>query len=231
MQARNADPMTDRAEPAPESLSAPCFGADFQAELTTLLSWRRDTRRFRRDPLPEGLIDELLALAQKAPSVGNSQPWRFVRVRTPALRAALADHVDAEAAKAGEAYEAPRRAAYTSLKLHGLEDAPEVLAVYCDDGTAAGSGLGAATMPEARAYSVVLAIYSLWLAARARGLSVGWVSILRPEFVVELLATPPEWRLVALLCIGFPESQSDTPELERLGWQGRQPWQDNVSER
>lgn len=226
MQAQTADQMTETGAPA-----APRFDADFQAELTTLLSWRRDTRRFRRDPLPEGMIDDLLALAQKAPSVGNSQPWRFVRVRSPGLRAALADHVDLEAAKAGEAFAAPRREAYSALKLHGLDAAPEVLAVYCDETTTAGSGLGAATMPEARAYSVVLAIYSLWLAARARGLSVGWVSILRPDFVRELLRTPPEWRLVALLCIGFPDAPSDTPELERLGWQGRQRWQDNVSER
>jgi 5,6-dimethylbenzimidazole synthase len=214
------------------ALTPPRFGADFQQDLAVLLSWRRDTRRFRRDALAEELVDELLALAQKAPSVGNSQPWRFVRVRSAGLRQSLADHVDAEAASAGAAMaDRDRRAAYGTLKLHGLDAAPEVLAVFCDDATAAGSGLGAATMPEARAYSVVLAIHTLWLAARARGLAVGWVSILRPDFVADLLATPPEWRLIALLCIGWPETDSDTPELERLGWQARQAWRDQVSER
>jgi 5,6-dimethylbenzimidazole synthase len=210
----------------------PDFGPAFRSDLSDLLGWRRDVRRFRSDPIDEEMVAGLLELAQKAPSVGNSQPWRFVRMRSGDLRAALADHVDAEVARAGEAYaDAARHAAYAALKLHGLREAPEIVAVFCDEATELGSGLGAATMPEARAYSVVLAIHTLWLAARAQGLALGWVSILRPAFVAELLETPPDWRLIALLCLGRPEAPSDTPELERLDWQARTPWKDNVSER
>lgn len=197
-----------------------------------LIGWRRDVRRFRRDPLPDGAMESLLELAQQAPSVGNSQPWRFVRIVSPSLRAALADHVDGEVVRAGDGIaDADRRAAYGALKLHGLREAPEIVTVFCDDDTEAGSGLGAATMPEARAYSVVLAIHTLWLAARARGIALGWVSIVDPLWVANLLDAPPRWRLIAILCIGWPEEESVVPELERLGWQHRLDWKDTISVR
>jgi 5,6-dimethylbenzimidazole synthase len=148
------------------------------------------------------------------------------------LRDALADHVDEQVALAGDRIaDARRRAAYGALKLHGLREAPEIMAIFCDDGTQAGGGLGAATMPEARAYSVVLAIHTLWLAARARGIALGWVSIVEPAYVARLLDVPPGWRLIALLCIGWPEEEAQVPELERFGWQERLDWKDNVSER
>ncbi|HEX7874273.1 MAG TPA: 5,6-dimethylbenzimidazole synthase [Sphingobium sp.] len=207
------------------------FDTAFREQFATLLGWRRDVRRFRPDPLPDGAAEELLATAQLAPSVGNSQPWRFVRVRSAGLRAALAAHADEQVATAGARIAEDRRAHYASLKLHGLDQAPEVIAVFCDDATAVGGGLGAATMPEARAYSVVLAIHTLWLAARAQGIALGWVSIVRPEYVAELLDVPDDWRLIALLCIGWPEEETDVPELERLGWQDRVDWRTHVSER
>jgi len=209
----------------------PAFDLDFQQQLASLLGWRRDVRRFRAAPIAEDVIENLLELAQKAPSVGNSQPWRFVRIRSTAVREALAAHVDLQVAAAGERLADPeKRAAYAALKLHGLDRAAEVIAVFCDDGTATGSGLGAATMPETRAYSVVLAIHTFWLAARAKGLALGWVSIVDPAFVTALLDAPPQWKLIATLCLGWPEEPSDTPELERLDWQARVPWRQNVSE-
>lgn len=210
----------------------PSFGPDFQQALATLLAWRRDVRRFRTDAIDEETVRDLLQLAQKAPSVGNSQPWRFVRIRSPHLREALVTHVDEQAALAGQVLTDPKKqAAYSALKLHGLDRASDIFAVFCDDGTDTGSGLGASTMPEARAYSVVLAIHTLWLAARARGLAMGWVSIVSPAFVTRLLDTPPEWKLIALLCLGWPEDANHVPELERLDWQARLPWEQNVSER
>jgi 5,6-dimethylbenzimidazole synthase len=213
-------------------MSPPRFDAAFREMLDRLIGWRRDVRRFRRDPLPDGVMDELLHLAQMAPSVGHSQPWRFVRVKTAALRAALADHADGEVARAGERIaDAERRAAYGALKLHGLREAPEIVAVFCDDGTVIGGGLGAATMPETRSYSVVLAIHTLWLAARARGIALGWVSIVDPAYVSALLDVPTGWRLIAVLCIGLPEEEGAVPELERLGWQARTDWRANISER
>jgi 5,6-dimethylbenzimidazole synthase len=188
-------------------------------------------RHFRTDPLPPGALEELLALCDLAPSVGNSQPWRFLHVVTPALRCALADHADATSAKAAERYDPERRAAYGALKLHGLREAPEILAVYSDEAPKEGHGLGIATMPEALRYSTVLAIHTLWLAARARGIGLGWVSIVDPGPVAALLDAPPGWTLVAILCLGYPAEAADTPELERRGWQDRGDWRDHILER
>src|ERR1700761_4250452 len=207
-----------------ETQMPPRFDAAFEAELEELFAWRRDVRHFRTDPLPEGEMERLLELAQLAPSVGNAQPWRFVRIASPALRATLADHVDAASARAAERYDAERAAAYRKLKLHGLREAPEVVAVFSDEAPEAGHGLGRATMPEMLRYSTVMAIHTLWLAARARGVGLGWVSILEPQPITGLLSVPAEWTLVALLCIGVPSEPSDTPELERRGWQKREDW-------
>lgn len=200
----------------------PVFDEPFQAQLATLFAWRRDVRHFRRDPLPVGVIERLLATAALAPSVGNAQPWRLVRVTTPALRDALAAAVDAASARAAAGYDAERAAAYRALKLHGLREAPEIVAVFTDEAPAAGHGLGIATMPEMLRYSTVMAIHTLWLAARAQGIGVGWVSIIDPTAVTALLAVPGSWQLVALLCIGYPDEPSDTPELHRRGWQARE---------
>ncbi|TCM15695.1 cob(II)yrinic acid a,c-diamide reductase [Novosphingobium sp. PhB165] len=214
------------------SPSAPDFSPEFTSELAELLAWRRDVRHFRKEPIGEDRVAELLAVAQLAPSVGNSQPWRFVRVRSAALRETLAGHADTEKAAAAAAMpDAERRSKYAALKLHGIREAPEVIAVFCDDATTTGFGLGAATMPETRAYSVVLAIHTLWLAARARGLGLGWVSIVEPGFVTDLLDVPASWRFIALLCLGHPLEPDVIPELERRGWQPRLDGSSNVSER
>lgn len=206
------------------------FTPQFTATLSELLAWRRDVRRFRRDALDEDVLASLFSAAQLAPSVGNSQPWRFVRVRSDPLREALAHHVDSEVVTAGSRLlDQTKQDAYAKLKLHGLHEAPEIIAVFCDESTRDGSGLGAATMPETRTYSVVLAIHNLWPAARARGLAVGWVSILKPDYVCALLNAPSDWRFIAVLCLGWPEAPSGTPELERLGWQSRNSWERHVS--
>lgn len=177
-------------------------------------------------------MQALLHIASLAPSVGHAQPWRFVRIRSAALRADLAGHVDAQSADAAGAYDDATRAAhYRALKLHGIEQAPELLAVFCDDQPAAGHGLGIATMPEMLRYSTVMAIHTLWLAARVKGIGVGWVSILDPRHVTRLLDVPATWTLIAVLCIGYPEAPSVTPELEQRGWQAKEPWTDRIFER
>lgn len=211
---------------------APTFDAAFGERLEALLRWRRDVRRFRADPLPEAEMQALFAAAALAPSVGNAQPWRFVRLRSPAIRAALAAHVDRAAADAAAALpDAERRARYGRLRLHGLREAPELLAVFSDEAPAAGHGLGRATMPETLRYSTVMAIHTLWLAARARGIGVGWVSILDAGRVTRMLDVPLAWQLVAILCIGYPERSSAAPELEEQHWQAREPVADRIFER
>jgi len=203
---------------------------DLPGALEELLLWRRDVRHFRSDPLDEAQVDDLLRIAQLAPSVGNAQPWRYVRVRSTDLRSALATHADEQVRAAGDRYAGPHlRGRYDALKLHGLREAPEIVAVFCDEAGQRGRRLGAVTMPEALRYSVVLSIHTLWLAARARGIGLGWVSIVQPNQVAALLGVPPSWRFVALLCLGHAEREDDLPELQRRGWQARVPWRENIS--
>ncbi|WP_068071428.1 5,6-dimethylbenzimidazole synthase [Novosphingobium lentum] len=204
-------------------MTGPIFPPGFAEQLDTLLTWRRDVRHFQTVPLPDGTLDHLLDRAALAPSVGNSQPWRFVRVLSAERRAAIVAHVEAENRKAAAIYRDETRAAYDALKLHGLQEAPEPLAVFCETNPAAGHGLGRQTMPETLACSVVMAIHTLWLAARAIGIGVGWVSIVDPVAINRLLDVPEDWRFVALLCLGYPAEQHETPELVRRRWQDRLP--------
>jgi 5,6-dimethylbenzimidazole synthase len=195
----------------------------FFAALENLLHWRRDVRRFRTDLLDEALVLSLLRTAQIAPSVGLSQPWRFVRVRSPEARAGVRasfEHCNAEALAD---YSGNEAALYARLKLSGLDDAPVQIAVFSDPDTVIGHGLGRRTMPQMIDYSVVAAVHTLWLAARARGVGMGWVSILDPAEVARILAVPPGWRLIAYLCLGLPIEEHEDPELQRAGWEQRRP--------
>ncbi len=210
----------------------PVFEAGFAAQFDTLLRWRRDVRHFLPTPITDADLRALLETAALAPSVGNAQPWRFVRVRSPRILAHLADHVDAANAVAANAQpDLDRRAHYRSLKLHGLREAPEVVAVFSDEAPLAGYGLGRTTMHETLRYSTVMAIHTLWLAARLRGIGLGWVSILDPAAVATMLDVPRDWTLIAVLCLGYPEHPSTIPELERRDWQHREPVADRIIER
>lgn len=211
--------------------AAPIFEAGFRRALAELVAWRRDVRRFRPDLVPETLLRELLRLASLAPSVGNSQPWRFVRVASPERRAALVGEFERSNAEAERRYAGERAAAYRGLKLEGLREAPVHLAVLCDEATGAGHGLGRATMPETLRYSVVAAIQTLWLTARAHGLGVGWVSILDPCRTHAILDVPRDWSFVAYLCLGYPAEEHLDPELVRHRWQERLPFEAVLLER
>jgi 5,6-dimethylbenzimidazole synthase len=206
----------------------PDFGGVFRNQLVELFRWRRDVRHFRRDPVPRAVLQELLDVAGLAPSVGLSQPWRFVAVDDPARRAAIR-HVFAGCNADALARQTVDRAAlYARLKLAGLDEAPCHLAVFAEPEPAQGSGLGRMTMPETTAYSAVLAIHTMWLAARTMGLGLGWVSILDPVRVTAALDVPAEWQFIGYLCLGYPSEEDDRPELERLGWECPRPaelWQ------
>ena len=204
----------------------PVFGGDFRAQLHALFAWRRDIRRFHRAGLPTGTIERLLATAQLAPSVGLSQPWRFVLVESPALRSAVrADFLRCNAA-ALAAQAADRARHYARLKLAGLDEAPCHLAVFADRGTPQGHGLGRHSMPDAADYSAVMAAHTLWLAARAEGIGMGWVSILEPAAIAAALDVPADWRFIGYLCLGYPEREDDVPALERAAWEHRRPLQE-----
>jgi 5,6-dimethylbenzimidazole synthase len=197
------------------------FDDAFRARLRDLLVWRRDVRRFRRDPLPAGTLERLIHLACLAPSVGLSQPWRFAVVDDPVRRAAVRDNFERCNADALAAQSSERAAAYARLKLAGLDDAPCHLAVFADRSTAQGHGLGRQTMPEMIEYSAVTAVHTIWLVARAEGIGVGWVSILEPVSVAAILDVPSHWKFIAYLCLGFPQAEDDVPDLERKGWEER----------
>jgi 5,6-dimethylbenzimidazole synthase len=197
----------------------PAFDENFRDAFALLLRWRRDVRHFRKDPLDAALLQSLLDAACLAPSVGYSQPWRFVTVESAAGRAAVKANFEHCNAEALAEYEGSRARQYATLKLAGLSEAPVQLAVFTDAGTAVGHGLGRRTMPATLDYSTVMAIQNFWLAARASGIGVGWVSILDAERLATDLDIPTGWRFTAYLCVGYPERPSDEPELARLGWE------------
>jgi 5,6-dimethylbenzimidazole synthase len=213
----------DRVAVAEREGEAPQFDAAFRARLYDLLKWRRDVRRFRRDPLPQGAIERLISIACLSPSVGLSEPWRFVIVEDEARRAAIRACFESCNKDALAQQDGDRAALYARLKLAGLDDASCQVSVFADRSTAQGSGLGRATMPETLDYSVVTAIHTLWLAARAERLGVGWVSILDPKRMTAILDLPPEWVFIGHLCIGYPQMDDDTPALQREGWERRSP--------
>lgn len=197
------------------------FSTRFQSELDTLMAWRRDVRRFRIEPVDEEVIATCLKAFNSAPSVGLSEPWRLIQLKSQAARQAALENFNLANAEALSGYKGERAQLYSSLKLSGMREAPVQLAVFCDETTDKGQGLGAATMPEMRSFSVVSAIMLFWLSARARGLGVGWVSVLDPVQLCRDLDVPPSWQLIAYLCVGWPERDDDKPELERAGWEKR----------
>jgi 5,6-dimethylbenzimidazole synthase len=198
------------------------FDDTFRARLRDLLVWRRDVRRFRRDPLPSGTLEALIELACLAPSVGLSQPWRFVIVDDETARSAIRQIFTTCNADALNAQSRERIELYARLKLAGLEAAPCHFAVFADRSTEQGHGLGRHTMPEMIEYSAVTAVHTIWLAARAQGIGMGWVSILDPEKVAALLRVPAQWKFIGYFCLGYPELDDTVPELERSGWETRQ---------
>ncbi|HYY31398.1 MAG TPA: 5,6-dimethylbenzimidazole synthase [Chthoniobacterales bacterium] len=201
--------------------SAPVFDDTFRAQLRDLFKWRRDVRRFLREPVPAGLLDELLEVAALAPSVGLSEPWRFVTIDDPARRQAVRSNFEVCNAHALARERGDRALLYARLKLAGFDEAPCHLAVFTEPDPQQGYGLGRATMPETTAYSAVMAVHTLWLAARAAGLGLGWVSILDPVAVALTLEVPADWTLIGYFCLGFPQLEMDVPELERAGWEYR----------
>jgi 5,6-dimethylbenzimidazole synthase len=199
------------------------FDEAFRAQLRELLIWRRDVRRFRTEALPAGTLERLIELACLAPSVGLSQPWRFVIVDDPARRRAVLEDFRCCNAEALSAYADDLAARYAKLKLAGLEEAPSQVAIFAEPATETGHGLGRKTMPEMIEYSVVSAIHTMWLAARAEGVAMGWLSILTPGRINKVLDVPETWRLIGYFCLGYPQATSETPELERAGWERRHP--------
>jgi 5,6-dimethylbenzimidazole synthase len=185
---------------------------------------RRDVRRgFLPDPIPDELLFRLLEAAHSAPSVGLMQPWRFIVVRNLAVRQAVHNIFLQANEQALAGYEGERQQNYSAMKLEGILEAPQNLCVVCDSDSPRGHRLGRTTMPETAVYSAVCAVQNLWLAARAEGIGVGWVSILEPERLRNALKIPAHITPVAYLCLGYVDGFATEPDLERNGWETRTP--------
>lgn len=204
------------------------FAQNEQDALLSIIAARRDVRRFRPDDIDEETLQTVLQAAHNAPSVGHSQPWRFIVVRDDATRTRAAWLADQErlAQAAGMDEDSARQ--LLTLQLEGIREAPVGIVVCCDRRAEAAGVLGRATFADSDMWSCACAIQNLWLAARATGLGVGWVTLFKPEDLTTLLSIPDGVETLGWLCIGYPDERQTGPGLERFGWSKRQPLVDLV---
>jgi 5,6-dimethylbenzimidazole synthase len=206
------------------------FGDAERAAIYRAIDTRRDVRRgFVDRPLPDELLRRLLAAAHKAPSVGFMQPSRFIVIRDLAIRKAVHGVFEQSKSEAAANYTGHQLEQYSALKLEGILEAPQNLCIVCDAGSERGHKLGRHSMPETAAYSTVCAVQNLWLAARAEGVGVGWVSILDPVRLRAVLRIPEHILPVAYLCLGYVDQFASQPELETYGWEKRLPLESAIS--
>lgn len=198
--------------------------------LHAVLRARRDVRRFRPDPVPEEVLTRVLSAAHLAPSVGHSQPWRFVIVRDATTRERAALLADGERLAQAELLVADSARRLLDLQLEGIREAPLGIVVCCDRRTPAAGVLGRATFPDADLWSCACAIENLWLPARADGLGMGWVTLFPPAELARLLHLPDRVVTLGWLCLGWPDERLRAPGLERAGWSRRAPLADVVVE-
>jgi nicotinate-nucleotide--dimethylbenzimidazole phosphoribosyltransferase len=194
-----------------------------------VMSGRRDIRRFRPDCVDDAVLRELLEAAHAAPSVGHSQPWRFVVVRDRAVRASAALLADRSRINQAALLDAEFGQQLLALQLDGIREAPLGVVVGCDRRTAHEGVLGRATMPDADMWSCACAIQNLWLSARARGLGVGWVTLFEPAELAALVGFPNGIEPLGWLCVGYPDERPPSPGLERRGWSHRVPLDDLIA--
>jgi nicotinate-nucleotide--dimethylbenzimidazole phosphoribosyltransferase len=224
-------PLIGDATSSAERASDPAswaFPADTRTALADVIAARRDVRRFRPDPVGPDILAEVLAAGHAAPSVGHSQPWRFVVVRDPELRAAAA--IMADRARLAQARQLDPDSArhLRSLQLEGIREAPLGVVVCCDRRARPAGVLGRATFPDTDLWSCACAIENIWLTARARGLGLGWVTLFDPAELAGLLGLPDGVQTLGWLCLGWPDERPPSPGLERYGWSRRLPLADVV---
>ncbi|SFO31681.1 cob(II)yrinic acid a,c-diamide reductase [Geodermatophilus obscurus] len=193
------------------------------AGLYAVVAARRDVRRYRPDPVPDDVLRRVLAAGHAAPSVGHSQPWRFVVVRDAGVRDRAAVLTDRERLRQAALLEPDAARRLLDLQLEGVREAPLGIVVCCDRRTPAAGVLGRATFPDADLWSCAAAIQNLWLAARAEGLGMGWVTLFRPEELAGLVGLPDGVATLGWLCLGWPDERPPAPGLERAGWSRRLP--------
>jgi 5,6-dimethylbenzimidazole synthase len=185
---------------------------------------RRDIRsRFVPEPLPDDVLSRILDAAHHAPSVGLMQPWEFIVIADAGVRGQVREAFDTANRRAADAYVGERRDLYDRLKLEAIVESAVNICVTCDPTSVRGHGLGRQTMPETAMYSAVCAIQNCWLAARAEGVGVGWISILDVDAIHRILTIPPHVVVVGYLCLGYVSAFEPEPELASRGWEHRLP--------
>ncbi|HXH79456.1 5,6-dimethylbenzimidazole synthase [Nocardioides sp.] len=193
-------------------------------DLYDVINRRRDTRReFTGQPIPPASLQRVLAAAHCAPSVGMSQPWDFVLVRSPQTLESFRSHVAGEREVFAASLDGERGETFDTIKVEGIVESGLGIVVGYDPSRGGPDVLGRHAIADTGLYSVVCAIQNLWLASTAEGLGVGWVSFYREEFLRDLVGFPAHVRPVAWLCVGPVSALPDVPDLERFGWRHRSP--------
>lgn len=218
-------------EPKDDLVQAQAFSARDREAIYRAIETRRDVRdQFLGDPLPDDLVARLLGAAHHAPSVGFMQPWNFILVRDSAVRQRAFEAFERANSEAALMFDDERRARYRALKLEGIRKAPLSICVTSDPDRAGPVVLGRTHNPRMDAYSTVCAVQNLWLAARAEGVGVGWVSIFHDADVRALLGIPERIEIIAWLCLGYVDTLYSEPELAVKGWRQRLALDDLIFE-
>lgn len=208
---------------------ASAFDSEERDAVYRAIMTRRDVRdQFLPDPLPDDVVGRLLEAAHHAPSVGFMQPWNFILVRDQAVRQQVWQAFDRANREAAEMFDGERRDKYRSLKLEGIVRAPLGICVTCDPTRGGSVVLGRTHNPRMDAYSTVCAVQNLWLAARAEGVGIGWVSIFHESDLKEILGIPPHIEVIAWLCAGYVDELYVEPELAVKGWRQRLPLEELI---
>ncbi|MFC4770256.1 5,6-dimethylbenzimidazole synthase [Effusibacillus consociatus] len=189
---------------------------------------RRDIRSFLPDPLDEDAVARILDAGHHAPSVGFMQPWNFILIRSQEVKQRLRDAVDRERVAASLHFEDNRQDLYLKLKVEGILQAPLTICVTCDPTRGGRHVLGRNSIPETDVFSVSCAIQNMWLASRAEGIAMGWVSIFKKPDIRHILDIPPHIDPIGLISLGYVDDFPPRPLLETSGWRGRIPLADLV---
>lgn len=190
---------------------------------------RRDVRsHFTSEPIDEEVLSKILNAAHHAPSVGFSQPWNFILIKDIETRKSVKESFDNERIRSSNLIEDPKRSKYLALRLEGILDSAVNVCITHDPSKFGPFVIGRSSIPETGIYSVCCAIQNLWLAARAEGIGVGWVSILSNDDLKKILDIPEHVVPVAYLCLGYVSKFAEKPDLESAGWLPRLSLKDVV---